>query len=130
MMYIFLLAVTTVYGSSQGGFVISNLSANQTAWNTTLSPNITQMPKLIIQNMPWFFPLITLILLLLSDYIIASKRGISLKNNFYSIALAYTMLSYVEVAGSLSTTGYFFMFEFIMIGALLITTLFIKQAQV
>lgn len=126
-MYLFL--TTTTYGSSSGGFIIGNLSPNETAWNTTLSPNITSFPNLITRNIPWFFPLVTLFLLLISDYIIAIKRGVSLKNNFFTVALVYTMVSYVEVSGSLSTTGYFFMFEFIMIAALIFTTLFIRQGQ-
>lgn len=128
-MIYFLFSTTTTYGSSSGGFIIGNLTPNETAWNTTLSPNITSFPTLVTRNIGWFFPLITLVLLLISDYLIATKRGVSLKNNFYTVALAYTMLSYVEVAGSLSTTGYFFIFEFIMIGALILTTLFIRQGQ-
>lgn len=85
------------------------------------------MPNIIIQNLPWFFPLITLVLLFITDYIFGLKRGIDTKTNFFAVALVYTMLSYLEVAGSLTTSGYFYLFEFVMLISLFVMTLFASR---
>ncbi len=108
-----------------------NISANTLPWNTTLSQpgNFTQAPNLIKQNIPWFFPLITLVLLLGSDYVLGLKKGIETKSNFFAVALVYTFLSYIEVVGQLSTSGWFYIFEFIMLASVFILTLFAKGQE-
>src|SRR5271157_2910957 len=108
-------------------FIITNLTANQLPWNTNMSTNLLYMPNIIIQNMPWFFPLITLVLLFITDYIFGLKRGVETKTNFFAVALVYTMLSYLEVAGGLTTSGYFYLFEFIMLIVLFVMTLFASR---
>ena len=106
------------------GIFIQNLSANALPWNTTISSNLTLSPTIITQNIPWFWACITLVLLLMTDYIMGIKKGVDLKSNFVVCAIVYTMLSYMEVLGRLTSSNYFFIFEFIMLIALTIMSLF------
>ena len=107
-----------------GNIFIQNLSANALPWNTTISSNLTLSPTIITQNIPWFWACITLVLLLMTDYIMGIKKGVDLKSNFVVCAIVYTMLSYMEVLGRLTSSNYFFIFEFIMLIALTIMSLF------
>lgn len=110
------------------GIFITNLSANALPWNVSmLNGNLTQAPNIVIDNLGWFFPAVTLMFLLMTDYILGIKKGVDLKNNFIVCAIAYTMLSYIEVVGSISTSNYFYIFEFIMLIALTIMSLW-KQS--
>lgn len=109
------------------GIFITNLSVNATPWNVTISGNLTQAPNIITQNIPWFWPAITLMLMLMTDYIIGIKRGVDLKNNFITVAIAYTMVSYIEVAGSLSTSNYFYIFEMLLLISLTVMSLWKKE---
>lgn len=104
-----------------------NITANETPWNTTGNYSFYSIPTLITKNIPFFFPLITLMLLLATDYIFALKKGVDTRSNFFAVALVYTILSYVEVVGNLSTSGYFYMFEFIMVISVFLITLFTSQ---
>jgi hypothetical protein len=46
-----------------------------------------------------------------------------------AVALAYTMITYAEVASSLTTIGWFATFEVITIALLYIITLFVPQGE-
>lgn len=109
------------------GIFITNVSGNTLPWNTSLNithGNLTEVPNYVIINIPWFFPLITLVLMLMTDYVLGIKRGVDSKVNFFAVALVYTMLTYIEVAGSLTTSGFFYLFDFIMILSVFVMTLF------
>lgn len=105
-------------------FIISNLSNSSLPYNTTFSPNPMNFPNIIMQNFPWFFPLITLFALLITDYVIAAKTQVSTRNLTIGVAFAYTMIAYIEVTGGLTNSVWFFTFEFIFLLALFITQLF------
>lgn len=97
-------------------------------WNTDANAgNFGSAPDLVKNNIPWFFPFISLVLLLMVDYTLGIKKGIDSKMNFLASAIAFTILCYIEVLGNLSTTNFFFLFEFIMVIALLLMTLFAKR---
>lgn len=107
----------------------TNIPSNTLPWNTTASPNPLNIPNLITQNIPWFWPLIALVLLLGTDYELGLKKGVDSKENFFAVAVAYTIFNYVLVAGSLEVSGYFYIFEFIMLASLFIMTLFVKASE-
>jgi hypothetical protein len=107
----------------------TNLSANATPWNTSVDTNgnLTAFPSILVVNIPWFFPFITLVLMLATDYIFGIKQGVDSKKNFFAVALSYTFIGYILVLGKLSNSGYFYMFEIIMVTALYIMTIFSSQ---
>lgn len=107
-----------------------NISANQTPWMTnSTNGNFLQAFKLVIINIPWAFPFITMVLLIATDYELFIKRGVDAKNNLFAASLVYTMTVYVEVVGGLTATGWFFLFEFITILVIYIMTLFGSNGQ-
>lgn len=109
-------------------FIISNL--NGTApYNITVPSNPLNFPNLILQNYPWFFPFITMFLFGISEYIIGIKTQVENRTNFLGVAFAYTVVTYVEVATSLTTLGWFATFEIITLGLLFIVTLFTPQGE-
>jgi hypothetical protein len=81
----------------------------------------------ISNNMPYFFPVITLMLLVVTDYYLGIKKQVDTKVNIMSVAIAYTVLAYIEVAGGLTTIGYMFLFEIILIATMIFVTLFAKN---
>ena len=112
------------------GLFITNTSCwfdanNGLVWNTTgVGGNLENAPNIILANVPWFFPLITMVLILITDYQLALKKGFDTKVNLFAVILAYTMVGYIEVAGSLADTGWFYFFELLTIIAIFIMTLF------
>ena len=105
-------------------FIITNLSANATPYNTTFNPNPEYFVNIITQNYSWFFPFITIVAFLITDYILASKTQLDTRNLLLGTAIAYTMLSYLEVTGGLTNSVWFFVFEFIFILILFLSQLF------
>ncbi len=105
--------------------IITHLANGTSPWNVTLPTNPLYFPNIIMQNMPYFFPLITLMLLGVSAYLINIKINLATKTNLLSVGLAYTVLTYIEVAGGLTTLGWFVVFEVIVIAILYAITLFI-----
>lgn len=112
--------------ASNSNLIITHLNANQLPYNTTLPYNGSAYywPCLISQNSPWFWPLVTLALMLYGDFVFAIKKGVDTKLNFAAVAASFTILSYIEVLGNLTTSSTFFLFEFIMLIALFMMTLF------
>lgn len=105
--------------------IITHLANNTSPWNITLPTNPLYFPNIILQNMPYFFPLITLMLLGVSAYMINIKVNLATKTNLLTVGLAYTILTYIEVAGGLTTLGWFVVFEVIVVAILYTITLFV-----
>jgi hypothetical protein len=110
-------------------FIITNLTNGTAPYNITMPTNPANFPDLILQNYPWFFPFITLFLFGISAYLINMKANIDTRTNILAIGLAYTILTYVEVASSLTTFGWFATFEIITISILILITLFTQQGE-
>ncbi len=110
-------------------FIITHLTNGTSPWNITISSNPLYFPNIIIQNMPYFFPLLTLMLFGVSAYLINTKVNLATKTNLLSVALSYTVLTYIEVAGGLTTIGWFVVFEIIVIAILYAITLFIPVGE-
>ena len=110
-------------------FIITHLSNNTLPYNTTMPSNPLYFLNIIFVNMPWFFPLITMFLFLIGEYIITIKQPAQSKTGTMALALAYTMLSYVEVSGGLTNTGYFIFFEFITMILMFLITLFVNPGE-
>lgn len=107
-----------------------NLTGNTLPWNTNdINGNFSAFPTIVTRNLPWFFPFITMVLLLVTDYVFGVKKGVDTKVTFWGVAFIYTMVTYIEVAGSLTTSGYFYLFEFIAIASLFVMTLFTQSQQ-
>ena len=110
-------------------FIISNLSNGTAPYNITVPSNPLNFPNIILQNYPWFFPLITLFLFGISEYLIGVTTQIDNRTNLLAVAFAYTMITYVEVATSLTTIGWFAVFEVITLAILFIISLFVPQGE-
>ena len=110
-------------------FIITNLTNGSAPYNITMPSNPANFPDLILQNYPWFFPFITLFLLGISAYLVNVKANIDTRTNLLAVALAYTVLTYIEVASSLTTIGWFATFEVITIALLIVITLFTQQGE-
>jgi hypothetical protein len=118
-------------------FFRSSIAANTVPWNVSctngigsnVAANCTIMNSIspISNNMPYFFPVITLMLLVVTDYYLGIKKQVDTKVNIMSVAIAYTVLAYIEVAGGLTTIGYMFLFEIILIATMIFVTLFAKN---
>jgi hypothetical protein len=111
-------------------FFITNLTGNQSPWNTSIANiggNPGNAPNIITQNLPWMFPALLLVLALATDYLLTMKSQVSAEINFVVATLAYTMISYGAVSGGLETSGYFFLFEFIFLISLFVTILFASR---
>ena len=109
-------------------FIVSNL--NGTApYNVTMPSNPLNLPNLILQNYPWFFPLITLFLFGISSYLMAITTQVDNRTNLMAVAFAYTIITYIEVATSLTTIGWFATFEVITLSMMFIISLFVPQGE-
>jgi len=102
---------------------------NVTPWNVTIPSNPSNFPNIVIGNIPWFFPAITMFLMALSMYIIDTRTNINTRTNLLAISIAYTALAYVEMLGSLTTVGWFATFEMISIALFFIITLFVNPGE-
>jgi hypothetical protein len=101
-----------------------NLTSTSLPYNTTMPSNLANFPQLITQNLPWFFPLILLIGFIWADYALSkSAPEISGTKSFVIVALAYSSLSYLVVAGGLTTSAMFFLFEIIALAGFFFETL-------
>ena len=107
----------------------STLGNSTYPWNTTPSSNPMDFPAMISNNIPWAWPLIFLVLMVVTDYQLGIKRGVDTKNNLFASALAYTVVNYIGVYGKLEPVGYFYGFELLMVIVLLIMTLLPKQGE-
>jgi hypothetical protein len=110
-------------------FIISNLSNGTAPYNITIPANPLYLPNLILQNYPWFFPLITLFLFGISEYLLGTITQLDNRTNLLAVAFAYTMITYAEVAASLTTVGWFAVFEVITLAVLFIIALFVPQGE-
>jgi len=102
---------------------------NVTPWNVTIPSNPNNIPNIVIGNIPWFFPLVTMFLMALSMYIIDIRTNISTRTNLLAISIAYTALTYVEMLGSLTTVSWFATFEMISIVLFFVITLFVNPGE-
>lgn len=120
------LFATACFTPTNISIIRTSIPANQLPYNTTLPQggSVYYFPCLIEQNVPWFFPLLTMVLMLYGDYVLAIKSGTDLKINFIAVGVAFTVLAYAEVIGNLTTSNYFFIFDFITLIALLMMSLF------
>lgn len=109
------------------GIIITNLTNGTSPWNITVPTNPLDFPNIILVNMPWFFPLITMFFTALSFYLITLKANEDTRTMLLVVAFAYTVLTYVEVLGSLTNIGWFFTFEVITMLVLYIITLFVPE---
>jgi hypothetical protein len=110
-------------------FIITNLANGTAPYNISVPANPMDFPNIILQNYPWFFPLLTMFLFSISEYMIGIATQIDSRTNMAVVALAYTAVTYVEVASSLSTLGWFATFEVITIALLYVITLFVPQGE-
>ena len=110
-------------------FIITNLTNNTVPYNTAMPSNPLYFLNIILVNMPWFFPLITMFLFLIGEYIITIKQPAESKTGAMALALVYTILTYVEVSGGLTNTGYFIFFEFITMFLMFLITLFVNPGE-
>lgn len=110
-------------------FIITNLTNGTEPWNTIVPQNPMNFTNLLLQNMPYFFPLVTMFSFVMSFYILTRKSAIDTRTMLLSTALAYTMLTYVEVLGSLTNIGWFFTFEIITLLLLYVITLFVNAGE-
>lgn len=110
-------------------FIITQLNNSTSPWNVSVPLNPANFPNILLINIPYFFPLITMVLFAISFYIITLKTNIDTRTSLLSVALAYTILTYVEVLGSLTNIGWFFSFELITIALLYVITLFVNQGE-
>lgn len=101
-----------------------NLTNTTLPWNTTMPTNIANFPQLITQNIPWFFPLVLLMTFVWADYALTkSAPELSGTKSFVIVALAYTFLSYLVIAGGLTTSSVAFLFEIIALAGFFLETL-------
>ena len=101
-----------------------NLTSNTLPWNTTIPSNLGNFPLIITQNLPWFFPLILLIGFIWADYTLGKAAPeLAGTKSFVIISLAYSILSYILVAGGLTTSAMFFLFEVIALAGFFFETL-------
>lgn len=111
-------------------FIYTHINASQGVWNVTMPPGgPANFPNILLQNMPWFFPFITFFFAALSEYTLSIKNAIETRTGMLTVMLAYTILTYVEVLGSLTNIGYFFTFEVITIITLYVITLFVGPGE-
>jgi len=102
---------------------------NVTPWNVTIPANPSNIPNIVIGNLPWFFPVVTMFLMALSMYIIDTRTNVNTRTNLLAISIAYTALTYVEMLGSLTTVGWFATFEMISITLFFVITLFVNPGE-
>jgi hypothetical protein len=101
-----------------------NLTNSTLPWNTMIPSNLANFPQLVSQNLPWFFPLMLLIGFIWADYALnKSAPELSGTKSFVIIALAYSILSYLVIAGGLTTSAMFFLFEIIALAGFFFETL-------
>ncbi len=106
-------------------FVLAALSGNQLPFNTTLPANPANFTQIITQNIPWFFPLILFVSFIWVDYIFGERAPeLGGAKSFAAVAVAYSFFSYLIVAGGLTSSGMFFLFETIGLMGLFFETLF------
>jgi len=108
--------------------IYTNLN-NVTPWNVTIPTNPSNIPNVVVGNIPWFFPVVTMFLMALSMYIIDIRTNINTRTNLLAISIAYTALTYIEVLGSLTTAGWFATFEMISITLFFVITLFVNPGE-
>jgi len=102
---------------------------NVTPWNATIPTNPNNIPNVVVGNIPWFFPIVTMFLMALSMYIMDTRTTINTRTNLLAISIAYTALTYVEMLGSLTTVGWFATFEMIAISLFFVITLFVNPGE-
>ncbi|MEM4066535.1 MAG: hypothetical protein QXV17_06725 [Candidatus Micrarchaeaceae archaeon] len=107
-------------------FFITNLTNSSLPYNTTFNPNPLYLPNIITQNIPWFFPLITILAFIITDYVLTVKNAAT-RTMLLGTLLAYTIVAYVEVAGGLTSSAYYFVFVFGFLLMLFITVLFSQE---
>ena len=112
-------------------FVITNLSNNSLPYNVTIPSNPLNFPNIIIWNFPWFFPFITMFLFGIGSYQMTKSPNpqMNSRTNLLAVAFGYTVLTYVEVLGSLTNIGWFAVFEGITLALIFIISLFVPKGE-
>ncbi len=113
-------------------FVVTQIPPNSTSvWNTTITNTssvygtISSTINMLVINMPWFFPLITTVLMLISYYAFVATTKTQKLSYMAFLIFIYMVIIYVEIGGSIITnSGIFFLFATIFSLATLLITLF------
>ena len=113
-------------------FVVTQIPPNSTSvWNTTIANTssvygtISSTINMLVINMPWFFPLITTVLMLISYYAFVATTKTQKLSYMAFLIFIYMIIIYVEIGGSIITnSGIFFLFATIFSLATLLITLF------
>jgi len=110
-------------------FIITQLNNSSAPWNITVPGNPMYLPNILLSNFPWFFPFITFFFTAIGAYLMAVKTNIDTRTGLLGVAFAYTVLTYIEVLGSLTNLGWFFTFEVLTMALLYVITLFVNQGE-
>jgi|ACVJ01.1.fsa_nt_gi hypothetical protein len=113
-------------------FIITHLPPNATqVWNTTITNSsntygtLSSLIGMLTTNFPWFFPLITMILMLLADYAFVMTSKQTKLSYTLLILFIYTMIMYVEIGGAIvANSGMFFLFASLFALGVLVINLF------
>jgi len=113
-------------------FVVTQIPPNSTnVWNTTIANTsstygtINSIISMLVTNMPWFFPLITAVLMLISYYAFVATTKTQKLSYMSFLIFIYMIIVYVEIGGSIITNSViFFLFATIFSLATLLITLF------
>jgi len=103
---------------------ITNLTNTTLPYNTTLPANPLYFTQIITQNIPWFFPFILFLAFIWVDYMLEIHSEMGGRKTFVVSAVAYTFLMYLIVAGGLTTSAMFFLFESIALAGFFFEAIF------
>ncbi len=113
-------------------FVVTQIPPNATSvWNTTIANTtstygtISSLISMLVTNMPWFFPLVTAVLMLVSYYAFVATTKTQKLSYMAFLVFIYMIIVYIEIGGSIITnSGIFFLFATVFSLATLLVTLF------
>jgi hypothetical protein len=100
-----------------------NLTNTTLPWNTSISVNPTNFTNLIAVNIPWFFPLILLVSFIWIEYMLNKTNELAGTKSLVIASVAFSFFSYLILAGGLTTTGMFYLFEIIALASFFFETL-------
>lgn len=100
-----------------------NLTSNSLPYNVTIPSNPAYFTHLITQNIPWFFPLILIVAFMWVDYLLSTKADLGGAKTFVISSVVFTFFSYLLIAGGLTTSGMFYLFEIIALASFFFETL-------
>ncbi|MGC9099601.1 MAG: hypothetical protein ACP5HW_03610, partial [Candidatus Micrarchaeia archaeon] len=86
---------------------------------------VSSLINMLVINMPWFFPLVTAVLMLVSYYGFVAVTKTQKLSYVAFLAFIYMLIVYVEIGGSIITnSGVFFLFATLFSLVALLITLF------